>query len=117
MNNKGVVLVMVLWVLLVLSLIAWGLGRRSSLEVSLLETYRGKLRSYAAARAGVNKILDLLQRSPSVKDTLFSAGISIDQTKSPGDIFSHIDTGQNSYAIVQWPSQYFNTSDDNLPLE
>ncbi len=117
MNNKGVVLVMVLWVLLILSLIAWGLGRRSSLEVSLLETYRGKLRSYAAARAGINTMLDLLQRSPSPKDTLYSTGISIDQTKSPEDIFSHIDTGQNAYAIVQWPARNFNTGDDNPHLE
>jgi len=117
MNNKGVVLVLVLWVLLVLSLIAWGLGRRSSLEVSLLETYRGKLRSYAAARAGLNKVLDLLQKSPSSKDTLYSTGISIDQTKSPEDIFSHIDTGQNAYAMVQWKAQNFNTGDSNPHFE
>jgi len=117
MNNKGVVLVMVLWVLLVLSLIAWGLGRRSSLEVSLLETYRGKLRSYAAARAGINTVLDLLQRSPSSKDTLNATGISIDPTKSPEDIFSHIDAGPNAYAIVQWPARNFNTGATNPQLE
>jgi type II secretory pathway component PulK len=117
MNNKGVVLVMVLWVLLILALIAWGLGRRSSLEVSLLETYRGKLRSYAAARAGINNILDLLQRSPSLKDTLYSTGTSIDPTKSPTDLFSHIATGQSAYAIVQWPARNFNTGDNNSLLE
>lgn len=117
MNNKGVVLIMVLWVLLVLSLIAWGLSRRSSLEVSVLETYRGKLLSYAAARAGVNNMLDLLQRTPSDKDTLYSTGISIDKTKSPVDIFSHIDAGQNAYAIVQWPARNFNTGGDKPQLE
>src|SRR5271170_3971147 len=108
MNNKGVVLVMALWVLLVLSLIAWGLGRRSSLEVSLAETYRGKLRSYAAARAGLNTVLDLLQKSPSIKDTLYTSGISIDTTKSPEDIFSHMDTGQSAYAIIEWPAVNYN---------
>jgi len=117
MHNKGVVLIVMLWVLLILSLIAWGLGRRSALEVSLLDTYRGKLRSYAAARAGINTILDLLQRSPSSKDTLYSTGISIDQTKSPEDIFSHIDTGQNAYAIVQWPARNFALGDDKPHLE
>ena len=117
MNNKGVVLVIVLWVLLILSLIAWGLSRRSSLEVSLLETYRGKLRSYAAAQAGINKMLDLLERAPSSKDTLYSTGISIDPTKSPADIFSHIDTGQNAYASVQWVAQDFNTADNNQSVE
>lgn len=108
---------MVLWVLLVLSLIAWGLSRRSALEVSVLETYQGKLRSYAAARAGLNTVLDLLQRSPATKDTLYSPGISIDVTKSPGDIFSHIDTGQKAYAIVQWPARNYNTGGSNPPLE
>jgi len=117
MNNKGVVLVIVLWVLLILSLIAWGLGRRSSLEVSLLETYRGKLRSYAAARAGINKMLDLLQRSPSPKDTLYSTGIIIDPMKTPVDIFSHIDTGQNAYASVQWVAQNFNTLNNNAYVD
>ena len=116
-NNRGVVLIIALWVVLVLSLIAWGLGRRSSLEVSLLETYQGKLRSYAAARAGLNTILDLLQRSPSTKDTLYSTGISIDPTKTPEDIFSHIETGQNAYAIVQWPARDFNTGDNEPHLE
>jgi len=116
MNNKGVVLVMVLWVLMVLALIAWGLSRRSSLEVSLLETYRGKMRSYAAARAGINNILDLLQRSPSSKDTLYSPGISFDTTKSPEDVFGRINTGQDSYAIIQWPAQNFNTGDDKIHL-
>ena len=108
---------MAMWVLLILALIAWGLGRRSSLEVSVLETYRGKLRSYAAARAGINKVLDLLQRSPSTKDTLYSTGIGIDATKSPQDIYSHFDTGQNAYAIVQWPARNFNTEDGKTKLE
>ena len=44
-------------------------------------------------------------------------GISVDQTKSPADIFSHIDTGQNAYAIVQWPARNFNTGDNNPHLE
>ena len=117
MNNKGVVLLLVLWVLLFLSLIAWGLGRRSSLEVSLLETYRGKLRSYAAARAGINNILDLLQRTPSAKDTLYTTGINIDLSKTPEDIFAHLDTGQNAYAVVQWPARNFNLGDNNPHLE
>jgi type II secretory pathway component PulK len=117
MNNKGVILIITLWVVLFLSLIAWGLGRRSSMEVSLIKTYRGKLRSYAAARAGLNYCLDLLQRTPAAKDTLYATGINIDQTKSPQDIFAHIDTGQNAYAIVEWPAQNFNTANVQTNLE
>lgn len=117
MNKKGVVLITVLWVLLILSLIAWGLGRRSSLEVSLLETYRGQLRGYAAARAEINRILDLMQRSPSPKDTLYATAISIDRSRSPAEVFSHIEAGPNAYASVQWLARDFSTPDNKPHLE
>jgi type II secretory pathway component PulK len=110
-DEKGAVLVVVLWILLILVLIAWGLGRRSYLEVSLSETYQGKLRSYAAARAGMNTILDLLQRSPTTKDTLYSAGIAVDQSSNPQAIFSHMEVDPNSYAMVQWRAKNFSFSD------
>ncbi len=116
-NEKGVVLLIVLWVLLVLSLIAWGLGRRSSLEVSVLETYRGKLRSYAAARAGLNRMLDLLQKSPSTRDSLYLSGVTIDAAKTPADVFAHMDTGHNTFAMVAWRAKNYSTGDNNTPLE
>lgn len=107
----------VLWVLLVLSLIVWGLGRRSSLEVSVLETYRGKLRSYAAARAGLNTIIDLMQRTPTSKDTLYATAVSFDQTRKPEDVFAHIDVGAHAYANVQWAARNFNGADNKPHLE
>ncbi|MDE2027536.1 MAG: general secretion pathway protein GspK [Candidatus Omnitrophica bacterium] len=113
MNNKGVTLIMVLWVLLVLSLMAWSLSRRSSLEVSLLSNYRGKLRGYASARAEISRILDLLQKSPSPKDTLYASGILIDPAKTPQDVFSHVDTGGGAYAVVRWQAHNYN---DSQPL-
>ena len=116
-NNKGVVLILVLWVLLILSLIAWGLGRRSSLEVSLLQTYRGKLHSYAAARGAMNTILDMMQKTPSAKDTLYTAGINIDQTKTTEAIFAHIDSGKDAYAAVEWPARNYNLGDNDPHLE
>ncbi len=39
------------------------------------------------------------------------------QPKVLQDIFSHIDTGQNAYAIVQWPAKNFNTESNNSQLE
>jgi len=117
MNNKGLVLITVLWVLVILSLIVWGLGRRSSQEVSVLETYRGKLRSYAAARAGLNTMIDLLHRSPSAKDTLYVTAVSIDQTRKPEDIFAHIDVGPHAYASVQWVARNLSTPDNKPHLE
>ncbi len=112
MNNKGAVLLVVLWVLVFLSLIAWGLSRRSSLEVSLMETYRGKLHSYAAARGGMNMVMGHLQKSPLTKNTLYASGISFDQTKSPQDVFSHMAMGEHTHADVQWLAFNFNTYDE-----
>ncbi len=112
MNNRGAVLIVALWVLIILALIAWGLGRRAALEVSLVDTYRGKLRSLAAARSGLNQVLDLLQKAPAAKDCLYSDGILISATQSPETLFSHVDTGPRNYAIIAWPAAHFNGVDD-----
>ena len=116
MNNKGVVLMVVLWVLMILALIAWGLGRRASVEVSLLETYRGKLRSYAAARSGLYKVLDLMRKSPSIKDTLYASGVALQTTESPEKIFSHIEVGKDDYAIVPKSTRNFNNGENEIVL-
>jgi len=113
-NNKGVVIMVVLWVFIVLALIAWGLSRRSSIEVSVAQTYQGKVISYAAARAGINYAIDLLQRTPSTKDTLYSPGVTFDTTKTPADIFSHIATGPHSYAQIIWPAVNYSLTGINL---
>ncbi|MBI4310046.1 MAG: general secretion pathway protein GspK [Candidatus Omnitrophica bacterium] len=104
MANRGVILISALWVVLALSLIAWGLSRRSAMEIFLLEKYQGKLRSYAAARGGISRVMDLMDKSPAKKDTLYSAGIDIPSGKVPQDIFSHMDVGRRAYAMVQWPA-------------
>ena len=113
-GKSGVILISVLWVLLILSLVAWGLSRRSALEVSLLETYQGKLRSYAAARAGVNRVLELMERFPSKKDTLYSSGIDIHPGQIPKDVFSHIDVGRRTYAMVEWSARGFGDHVEHL---
>ncbi|MBF0510792.1 MAG: general secretion pathway protein GspK [Candidatus Omnitrophica bacterium] len=107
---------MILWVLCVLALIAWGLGRRSSQDINLLTHYRGKLRSYAAARAGINKALDLLRQSKSQKDTLYTSGINIEMTQNPKTLFSHIDIGKNAYTSIEWKARHFNTTEQD-PIE
>ncbi len=106
-KNTGSILIGAFWVLLILSLIAWGLSQRSAMEISLLETYQGKMRSYAAARAGINHVLDLMDTAPSAKDTLYNVGIDVPQGKTPKDIFAHIDVGPQAHAVVQWPAKGF----------
>jgi type II secretory pathway component PulK len=48
-----------------------------------------------------------VQRAPSTQDTLYSSGVKIDQGKTPQDIFSRIEVGENSYADVEWKAVGF----------
>jgi type II secretory pathway component PulK len=106
-NKKGVILISVLWVVLILSLVAWGFSRRSAMEVSVLDAYHGKLRSYAAARGGINYVLSLMSQFPSAKDSLYALGVTLPKDKKPQDLFAHIGIGSGTYAMVQWKALEF----------
>lgn len=105
--RKGVILMGVLWVVVILSLVAFGLSRRSGLESALMETYQGKVRSYAAARAGLAFVLERLEQSPTLQDTLYSSGIKLEEDQTPEALFSKIKVGDNAHAEVQWPGRGF----------
>lgn len=109
-RKDGVILITVMWVVIILALIAWGLGRRSALEASILDTYEGKLRSYAAARGGLNYTMRQMEKTPSQRDTLYSVGIKLDKGQKPEDVFGRIDTGGGTYAAVSWTTEKYETS-------
>ena len=52
-SNSGVILVVVLWILIILSAMAMGLGRRTGVDLSLAKYSLGKLKADYAARAAV----------------------------------------------------------------
>lgn len=100
-NRRGFVLIAVLWVVFFLSLIAWGLGRRSSMEASLITTYEGKMRSYAAARGGLEYALGLLEKATTQEDTLYSTGITYAPDQTPKAVFGKIEVSEGTYASIQ----------------
>ena len=110
-TKQGFILISVLVIVVVLSIVSWSISRRSAVEMNLLERYQGSLRSYAAARAGINVMMDLLNTSPAVQDTLYSCGISIAKEKSPKEIFSHIEVDEQAYASVEWEGSGYGSSD------
>lgn len=62
-----------------------------------------------AARAAINTMIDLIERSPSSRDTLYATAIKMYPTQTPQQLFSHIKVGDNAYAKIQWGSKNFNT--------
>lgn len=52
-NRRGVILVTVLWIFFLVGIMALGLGRLGTEELSLLRISLGRLRAYAAARSGL----------------------------------------------------------------
>jgi len=52
-NNSGIIIIIVLWVLVILTLLAVGLGRRASLEIALTRHSVGRLKAKYLAWAGL----------------------------------------------------------------
>jgi type II secretory pathway component PulK len=107
--RKGVVLVTVLWILAILALLAVGMGLLSGGELSLMKMSLGKLRAYAAARAGIVYAEKALAKNPSVTDILGAVGVKED----PGakDRFgSEVRLGDSArFTITSSARDYFET--------
>jgi len=113
-NNSGVILIIVLWILAILSLLALSLSKRSSIEISLIHNSVGKLRAYAAARAGVNYVESLLVKSKSDKDTLYQCGIKLSKDQSPQTLFAQVKIDDQLHFDIVVPAAVYGISPKNL---
>ncbi len=87
-KNSGIILIPVLWVVIILSLLAMGLGRLSSGSMALLETSAGRIKAAAAARSGIFYVRGLLSSARTGGgDTLYACGIKLNG-KKPLEVFA-----------------------------
>lgn len=103
-NDSGIILISVLWILAILSLLALSLSRQNAIEISLMQYGIGKTRAYAAARAGINYCLYLLDKLPTDKDTLYASGIKIPQGKTAQDYFQGVKVGEGEHVEISYMS-------------
>ena len=87
-SNKGSILITTLWIIAILSLLAMGIGFRSSLEVRLSKYNMDKLQAQYLAKAGIEKARErLLNDGHPDYDTLYECGISLEDEETPESIF------------------------------
>jgi type II secretory pathway component PulK len=94
-NNSAIILMPVIWVLLILVFLAVGLGRRTSIDLTLTRYSVSKMKSYALAWAGLvysmNEIFyDSEDEDSSVFDSLYQCGFRLRTEENPSDIFKDV---------------------------
>lgn len=102
MKNKtrGAVLLVTLWILAILSLLAVGIGFRTSIELKLTSYQVDSLKAYEIAKAGVIKAINELERDKSPNtDTLWECGISVGQDETLEAKFKDIKIGDGHFKI------------------
>ena len=86
LNKSGSILIITLWILIILSVLALGLGRRCAVNLRIAAYQRDRLRAEQIARAGVKKAIWLLENEASDYDTEKNRGIALG-SRQPQDVF------------------------------
>ncbi len=103
-NNSGVILIVTIWMLIILTMLAVGIGHRNSIGVKLNRYAIDRLKSYYIAKAGVQAVIKELVKdmiNPGTKDydTLYECGISLAEGQTPEDLFKDIPFGEGGYSV------------------
>jgi len=103
-KDSGIILLIVLWLLVILSLMAIGLGRRTSIDLSLAKYGVGKLKADFIARSGLTYALGQIRKdaqdsTTAAFDTLYQCGVKLEEGQVPEDIFKHAVMGEGYFDI------------------
>lgn len=82
-RSSGVMLVYGAWVLLILSLLAMGLGYRLSLESRMNRFFAQDMELRLAAQAGIYRAIAILSRDKNDTDTLMQCGVDLSDPLYP----------------------------------
>ncbi len=102
-GRSGIILIVVLWILVILSFLAVGLGRRTAVDVSLTKFTMQNSRSHYAARGGAVYALDLVRRDTESEngaavDTLYACGADMTD-RLPEEVFANLPVGGDKVTI------------------
>ena len=108
-KDSGLILIVVMGILLILSLLAVGLGRSVLMELSLTKYFTGQLKSQYIARAGVIYGLNQIRRDTQDErgglfDSLYECAVKIPDDQTPAALFQHIPVGEGYFDIRYTPS-------------
>ncbi len=103
-NRSGIISVVVLWLIVILTVLAVGLGRRTSVDLHFAKHAIGKLKAKAAAQGAVMYALNQIRKdaadtTTNTFDSLYQCGISLKEAQTPEDIFKHVPLGEGYFDI------------------
>lgn len=109
-SQSGAFLIVVLWILVILSLLTIGIGRRSRVELALAKHSVGKIRSKTSVLAGLVYAINLIAQDAqdedgSLVDTKFACGFSLNEGESKEALFKQIDVGGGYFDIGYFVEQ------------
>ncbi|MBP9854965.1 MAG: general secretion pathway protein GspK [Candidatus Omnitrophica bacterium] len=94
-NKSGIILLIALWTVVILTMLAAGLGRRVSIELAMTKNALGKLRSKYIALGGLNYAMSLMsvkeaENEPFSIDSKYHCGFTLREDQRPEDLFRGI---------------------------
>ena len=114
-SNKGAILIVTLWTLLILSVLAAGMAFRLSLDARLSLYFLDELRAESIAKAGLFRAMDLLHEDIDDFDSLFECGIRLKPDEKPAAYFENIPLGDGAFNVgyEQDGRYFFGLSDED----
>lgn len=109
-NKTGSILIMSLWILAILSILAMGLGFRSSIEARLSKYNMDRLKALYLAKAGVIKCQDILSSDNNNYISVYECGINLPPEQKLEDIFMNVKIADDS-------TGYFSVSYNSTDLK
>lgn len=127
-NHSGIILLIVLWILMILSMLAVGLGRRASIDIALTKYQIAREKTDYLAWGAFNYALNLVKKNSEETgkekaDTLYACGIRLKDGQTPENIFSNVAMGEGDITIsyepkgLQPPNRvYYGLSDEERKI-
>lgn len=103
-EKNGLVLIVVLWILLILTIFAIGLARKTSLDLLLNRYAMDKLKSYYLAQAAIafakaEIAKDTADTQTKDFDSFYKCGINFEEDKNPDVLFKEVLLGEGFFTI------------------
>lgn len=103
MNQRGVILISTLWIIMILSFLAIGIGFRISMEARLTKYNMDGMKAVYLANAGIAKCQDLLLKDTNTFDSLYYCGVTPGPEEDPKvelqGIFAGIGLGDGAFTV------------------
>jgi type II secretory pathway component PulK len=101
LNNRGGVLIFVLWTVMFLAVIALSLGQRTRAGLALINGHTRHIKAKALAWAGVMGTVERIRENGTGQhDTLYECGVDIADGQSPREMFRQTQLGDGSFDIA-----------------